>query len=149
VKTYSCSNGKVVVSVVSLLYEKLIFWGENPFLVGKILVAVVSPNICATTTTVRTVLNIQTSASVPVDDLSIHKFPLLPLDSVASVHLHFMVISAIIIVVSILIQTLSRGSMLNSSIGNKTPKFGHREMSTSVHMHISVIGWHLLTGVNS
>ena len=54
-KTHSCSNGKVVVSVVSLLYEKLIFWGENPFLVGKILVAVVSPNICATTTTVRTV----------------------------------------------------------------------------------------------
>ena len=34
--------GKVVFSVVSLLYEKLISWGENPFLVGEIVVAVVS-----------------------------------------------------------------------------------------------------------
>ena len=33
-------------------------------------------------------LNIQTSAGVPIDDLPILKIPLLPLDSIAVVHLH-------------------------------------------------------------
>jgi len=95
------------LSIQDIFLEGLVSGCEDPLLVEKILVTVVSPNICATSATVRTVLNIQASSSVPVDDLPSQKFPLLPLHSVASVHLHLVVISAIFIVVGVLIQTFS------------------------------------------
>jgi len=100
-------------------------WDEDPLLIAKIVITVVGPNICSWSTAVSTVLNVQASASVPVDDLSTHKVPLLPLYTVATEELDLVIIPAIVVVVCVLIQTFSRGVMLNSSVDDETPKFRH------------------------
>lgn len=139
--TWTCTHlpivwDKVPNKFVFFLTPSLIFvfnphemelwsWDENPLLIAKIVVTVVCPNICSWATAVSTVLNVQASAGVPVDDLSTHKVPLLPLHPVATVELDLVIIPAIVVVVCILIQTFSRGVMLNSSVDDETPKFRH------------------------